>query len=60
MNAFMVWSQLKRKQIIQANPDAHNAEISKVGIQAQILVKSPDIVIVTYTIKLSLNIATKV
>lgn len=29
MNAFMVWSQLQRRQIIAKNPDAHNAEISK-------------------------------
>jgi hypothetical protein len=25
----MVWSQLERRNIIEQNPDAHNAEISK-------------------------------
>lgn len=32
MNAFMVWSQARRREIIAQNPDSHNAEISKVGI----------------------------
>jgi hypothetical protein len=31
MNAFMVFSQILRRRIIAKNPDAHNAEISKVG-----------------------------
>jgi hypothetical protein len=30
MNAFMVFSQIQRRMIIAKNPDAHNAEISKV------------------------------
>ena len=30
MNAFMVWSQARRREIIAENPDSHNAEISKV------------------------------
>ena len=29
MNAFMVFSQLERKKIIEVTPDKHNAEISK-------------------------------
>ena len=29
MDAFMVWSQLERKKIIEVTPDKHNAEISK-------------------------------
>ena len=29
MNAFMRWSQIERKKIIENYPDAHNAEISK-------------------------------
>ena len=33
MNAFMVFSQMRRRRIIAKNPDAHNAEISKVMIK---------------------------
>lgn len=29
MNAFMLWSQIKRRKIIEATPDKNNAEISK-------------------------------
>ena len=29
MNAFMVWSQIERRRIIERSPDIHNAEVSK-------------------------------
>ena len=29
MNAFMIWSQITRRQVIEKEPDRHNAEISR-------------------------------
>ena len=39
MNAFMVFSHIERKKIVELNPDIHNAEISKqLGKRSVILV----------------------
>ena len=66
MNAFMVFSHIERKKIVELNPDIHNAEISKqLGKRSVILVllisvaKNTNLVIfrlVTWTILVRLCI----